>query len=122
LNKLSGYFSNSLELSANFRADFAFAGRANMGGVAVNRIDTLYGTMNVAYDPHLDGSPIKILALNMNYVGYRPLVGNGVNRDTTIYVGVQTLESTGVDKRIDLIQTEAGFEFQMPEAHALWKI
>jgi len=44
-----------------------------------------------------------------------------VNRDTSIHVGVQSLENTGVDRRIDLIQTEAGLECLMPEAHAVWK-
>jgi hypothetical protein len=57
----------------------------------------------------------------MKHCAYRPLVGNGVNRDTSIYVGVQSLENTGVDRRIDLIQTEAGLEIVMPEAHAVWK-
>jgi len=57
----------------------------------------------------------------MKHVKYRPLVGNGVNRDTSIYVGVQSLENTGVDRRIDLIQTEAGLQCNMPEAHAVWK-
>ena len=37
------------------------------------------------------------------------------------YVGVQTLENSGVDRRVDLIQTEAGMEWRMPEAHAVWK-
>jgi len=49
----------------------------------------------------------------MNSVKYRPLVGNGDNRDTAIYVGVQTLENSGVDKRVDLIQTEAGLEITL---------
>ena len=57
----------------------------------------------------------------MSYVKWRPLVGNGVNRDTSIYVGVQTLENTGTDKRVDMILTEGGFEYSMPECHALWK-
>jgi hypothetical protein len=76
--------------------------------------------MNVARNIHLDGHPIKILAINMKHCSYRPLVGNGLNRDTAIYVGVQTLENSGVDRRVDLIQTEAGMEWQMPEAHAYW--
>ena len=42
------------------------------------------------------------------------------NRDTSVYVGVQTLENSGVDRRVDLILTEAGMEWQMPECHAIW--
>ena len=56
----------------------------------------------------------------MNYSKYRPLVGNGINRDTAVYVGVQTLENSGVDRGVDQILTEAGMEWWCPEAQALW--
>jgi len=120
LHKLSGYFSNNLEVSPNFRADMALMGKKKVFGADITTISTPFGDMNVTRNIHLDGSPIKILAVNMKHVSYRPLVGNGLNRDTAIYVGVQTLENSGVDRRVDLIQTEAGMEFQMPEAHAYW--
>jgi len=120
LHKLSGYFSNNLEISPNFRADMALSAKKKVFGVDISVISTPYGDMNVARNIHLDGSSIKILAVNMRYCAYRPLVGNGLNRDTAIYVGVQTLENSGVDRRVDLIQTEAGMEWQMPEAHAFW--
>jgi hypothetical protein len=120
LHKLSGYFSNNLEVSPNFRADMALSGKKKVFGVDITTISTPYGDMNVARNVHLDKSAIKILACNMRYCAYRPLVGNGLNRDTAIYVGVQTLENSGVDRRVDLIQTEAGMEWQMPEAHAYW--
>ena len=120
LHKLSGYFSNNLEVSPNFRADMSLTGKKKVFGVDISTISTPYGDMNVARNIHLDGSAIKILAVNMKYCAYRPLVGNGLNRDTAIYVGVQTLENSGVDRRVDLIQTEAGMEWQMPESHAYW--
>ena len=120
LHKLSGYFSNNLEVSPNFRADMSLTAKKKVFGVDISVISTPFGDMNVARNIHLDGSEIKILACNMKYVKYRPLVGNGLNRDTAVYVGVQTLENSGVDRRVDLIQTEAGMEFQMPEAHAYW--
>ena len=120
LHKLSGYFSNNLEVSSNFRADMSLTGKKKVFGVDISVISTPYGDMNVARNIHLDGSPVKLLACNMRYCAYRPLVGNGLNRDTAIYVGVQTLENSGVDRRVDLIQTEAGMEWQMPEAHAYW--
>jgi len=121
LHKLTGYFTNNLEISPNFRADMALTGKKKVFGVDITTISTPYGDMNVARNVHLDGAQIKILACNMRYCSYRPLVGNGLNRDTAIYVGVQTLENSGVDRRVDLIQTEAGMEWQMPEAHAYWK-
>ena len=68
----------------------------------------------------MDGTGVKLLGINMNHVKYRPLVGNGLNRDTSIYVGVQTIQNSGVDKRVDLILTEAGLEMSMPEAHMAW--
>ena len=120
LHKLSGYFSNNLEVSSNFRADMSLTGKKKVFGVEITTISTPFGDMNVARNVHLDGHPIKMLAVNMKYCAYRPLVGNGLNRDTAIYVGVQTLENSGVDRRVDLIQTEAGMEWQMPEAHAYW--
>jgi len=124
LNKLSGYFSNSIEISTNFRSDFQGLGKdkklAKITGVEGNIISTPYGDMRIIRDIHLDRSPVKILGVNLNYVKYCPLVGNGINRDTSVYVGVQTLENSGVDKRIDLIQTEAGQQVTFPEVHACW--
>ena len=76
--------------------------------------------MNVARNIYLDGTNVKLLGINMKNCAYRPLVGNGLSRDTSVYVGVQTLENSGVDRRVDLILTEAGMEWQMPEAHAYW--
>jgi hypothetical protein len=76
--------------------------------------------MNVVRNIHMDGTNVQILALNMKNCAYRPLIGNGVNRDTSVYVGVQTLENSGVDRRVDLILTEAGMEFSLPESHAIW--
>ncbi|MDP6585969.1 MAG: DUF5309 family protein [Anaerolineales bacterium] len=121
IHKLGGYFKGNIEISDNFRADLAVTGRKKVMGLDVTQISTVYGDMNVARCIALDGSHVKILGVNLNHVKYRPLVGNGVNRDTAIYVGVQSLENTGVDKRVDMILTEAGMEFSMPESHAIWK-
>ena len=120
MHKLGGYFKNNLEISSNFRADFAQTGKKKILGVDITVFSTPYGDMNVARNIHLDGTDIKILGINMKNCAYRPLVGNGLNRDTSVYVGVQTLENSGVDRRVDLILTEAGMEWSMPESHALW--
>jgi hypothetical protein len=121
LHKLGGYFKNNLEVSTNFRADMALSGKKKVFGVDMSVITTPYGDMNVVRNIHLDGSEISIIGLNMKYIKYRPLVGNGLNRDTSVYVGVQTLENSGIDRRVDLILTEAGMQFEMPECHAIWK-
>ena len=121
MHKLGGYFKNNLEISSNFRADFAMTGKKKVAGVDITTFSTPYGDMNVARNIHLDGTDIKILGINLKNCAYRPLVGNGLNRDTSVYVGVQTLENSGVDRRVDLILTEAGMEWSMPESHAVWK-
>jgi hypothetical protein len=121
LHKLGGYFKNNIEISTNFRADMAITGKKKVFGVDITTISTPYGDMNVARNIHLDGTNVKILGINMKHVKYRPLVGNGLNRDTSIYVGVQTLENSGVDKRVDMLLTEAGYEWSMPETHVMWK-
>jgi len=120
MHKLGGYFKNNLEVSSNFRADFAMTGKKKVFGVDITTFSTPYGDMNVARNIHLDSTNIKMLGVNMKYAAYRPLVGNGVNRDTSVYVGVQTLENSGIDRRVDLILTEAGLELSMPECHAMW--
>ncbi|MAK31682.1 DUF5309 family protein, partial [Acinetobacter sp.] len=120
LHKLGGYFANNVEISPNYRADFAVSGKKKILGVDATTISTVYGDMNIVRDIHLDSSHVKMLGVNMKYCAYRPLVGNGLNRDTSVYVGVQTLENSGVDRRVDLILTEAGMEWQMPECHAIW--
>ena len=120
LHKLSGYYANNLEISPNFRGDFSMTGRKKVFGVDVSTISTVYGDMNVARNVHLDGTNVKMIGINMKYCAYRPLVGNGINRDTGVYVGVQTLENSGVDRRVDQILTEAGMEWCCPETHAIW--
>jgi hypothetical protein len=126
LHKLSGYFSANVQkvaggTSVAGRANWEMGGKKSVYGVDITQIYTPYGAMNTARNVHLDGTGVKMLGVNMRHCKYRPLVGNGLNRDTAVYVGVQTLENSGVDRRVDLIQTEAGMEWQMPEAHAVWK-
>ena len=126
MHKLSGYFSANVQKVGTQsdgigRADFSISGKKNVYGLDVTQVMTPYGSMNLVRNVHLDGTGVKILGINMTQCAYRPLVGNGLNRDTAVYVGVQTLENSGVDRRVDLIQTEAGMEWRMPEAHAVWK-
>jgi hypothetical protein len=137
LHKLSGYFANNMGMvipgsgnsspdpdsgnSGNVsRADLAVTGRKKVLGLDTTTISTVYGDMNLVRNVHLDGTNVALLGINMKNCSYRPLAGNGINRDTSIYVGVQTLENSGVDRRVDQILTEAGMEWSMPEAHAIW--
>jgi len=122
-HKLAGYVESNVNIGGQFRLDFSITGKSVKFGLDMTKISTPYGDMNLTRNIHLDGGQkaAGIVAVNMKHVKYRPLIGNGVNRDTAIYVGVQSLENTGVDRRIDLIQTEAGLDVVMPEAHAVWK-
>tara|TARA_X000001382_G_scaffold74971_3_gene52478 strand:- start:1663 stop:3237 length:1575 start_codon:yes stop_codon:yes gene_type:complete len=121
LHQIGGYFNQTLKINTSvFRADLAVTGRKKVLGLDMTTIATPYGDMNVVRNIHLDGTKIAIMGVDLKHVAYRPLVGNGVNRDTSIYVGVQTLENSGVDRRVDQILTEAGMEFSMPEKHAIW--
>ena len=120
LHKLGGYFKNNLEISSNFRSDLALTGKKKVFGVDISTFSTPYGDMNVARNIHLDGTTVKMVGINMKNCAWRPLVGNGINRDTSVYVGVQTLENSGVDRRVDLILTEGGMEWSMAESHAIW--
>jgi len=142
MHKLGGYFANSMgsvqpftggtadttasnsskSISRVGYSDIAMMGKKRIFGVDITTFSTPYGDMNVARNIHLDGTNIQMLGIDMKHCAYRPLVGNGVNRDTSIYVGVQTLENSGVDRRVDLILTEAGMEWSMPEAHAVWTV
>ena len=120
LHKLGGYFKNNLEISSNFRSDLAMTGKKKVFGVDISTFSTPYGDMNVARNIHLDSTNVKMVGINMKNCSWRPLVGNGINRDTSVYVGVQTLENSGVDRRVDLILTEGGMEWQLAESHAMW--
>lgn len=107
-------------LSGDKVSQFYQSSMTQLAGLNITQIATPHGTMNLTKNVNLDGSNVKVMAINLKNVKYRPLVGNGLNRDTSIYVGVQSIENTGTDKRVDLIQTEAGLDWGMPEAHAVW--
>jgi hypothetical protein len=123
LNKIAGYAFSNLKLGDSGSSPYAahytmqLDQKKKMFGIDISKISTLYGDMFVAREIALDNSPIQMMGVNMNYIKWRPLVGNGINRDTHIKVGVQT---PGVDARVDLIITEGGMQFNVPEAHALW--
>ena len=103
-----------------YKSDLQIVAKQKAAGIDTTKISTIYGDMNVVRNIHLDGTNVAILGIDMKHCMYRPLVGNGINRDTSVYVGVQTLENSGVDRRVDQILTEAGMQWEMPESHAIW--
>lgn len=118
LNKMSGasYIANTAG-PASYRLNVEqITGKF---GHKIMKVETLYGDFNFVISPWLRG-PYEdyAIAVDMANVAWRPLVGNGHNRDTFIKMNVQDPD---VDGRQDYILTEAGLEITMPETHALIK-
>ncbi len=113
-NKLAGFVDNS----------FAGEGRYNFSksdgqfGHSIMKIDTVHGSLALVKEPLFRGFANSMLALiDMKQVAYRPLVGNGLNRDTHIITNVQQADE---DLRKDMVLTEAGLEVALPETHMLY--
>jgi len=100
--------------------------RVNMNNVAgsfghqLMEINTVHGSMFLVKEPLFRGiaSGFMLMA-DMSKLAYRPLVGNGINRDTQIMTNVQAADE---DLRKDMIMTEAGLEISLPECHALYNV
>ena len=87
-------------------------------GHKIMRIDTVHGSLALVKEPLFRGFANTMLCLvDMKQVAYRPLVGNGLNRDTHIITNVQQADE---DLRKDMILTEAGLEVALPETHMLY--
>ena len=89
-------------------------------GHKVMTIETVHGALHLVKEPLFRGiSSGFMLFADMTKVAYRPLVGNGINRDTYITTNVQ---SDDEDLRKDMILTEAGLEVTLPESHMMYNI
>tara|TARA_R100000808_G_scaffold8593_2_gene24312 strand:+ start:7538 stop:8926 length:1389 start_codon:yes stop_codon:yes gene_type:complete len=81
-------------------------------------INTIHGDLNLVKEPLFRGFSSAYMAIvDMAQVKYRPLVGNGLNRDTHVITNVQQADE---DLRKDMILTEAGLEITLPESHCLY--
>ena len=114
---------NSNEALANDDVPNQSALRYNMAekqgsyGHRILSVDTIHGTMNLVKEPLFRQFASGFLMMvDLDHVAYRPLVGNGVNRDTQIQTNVQSADE---DLRKDMIITEAGLEVSLPETHYL---
>ena len=86
-------------------------------GHQITKIETVHGDLSLVKEPLFRGfSSGFCMIVDLDHVSYRPLVGNGVNRDTSITTNVQQADE---DLRKDMILTEAGLEITLPETHAL---
>ena len=118
LNKLgtTGFLQNSVG-SSSYRLDVNTIPGAF--GHQVTVVNTIFGNLHFVAEPLLRGPwENYCVAVDMGNVAYRPLVGNGVSRDTFIETNVQ---ANGIDGRQDQIITEGGLEISLPETHAILK-
>ena len=97
-----------------------FDSREGSFGHSIMVIDTIHGTLNLVKEPLFRGiaSGFMLMA-DMTQLAYRPLIGNGINRDTQVMTNVQGADE---DLRKDMILTEAGLEVTLPESHALFNL
>jgi hypothetical protein len=118
LNKLgAGSFLNNSVGSSQYRLDVDTV--PGSFGHTVTVVNTIFGNLHFVQEPLLRGPwEDYCVAIDLKNVAYRPLVGNGVSRDTFIETNVQ---NPGVDGRTDQIITEAGLEISLPETHAILK-
>ena len=99
---------------------YGLESRTGQFGHKVMMIDTVHGSLNLVKEPLFRGiSASFMLMADMTQLAYRPLIGNGINRDTQVMTNVQAADE---DLRKDMILTEAGLEVTLPESHALYNI
>ena len=113
-NGFIDYSGASTQMAYNFdKVEGAF-------GHKVTKLETVHGDISLVREPLFRGMASGFMALvDLDHVAYRPLVGNGINRDTSITTNVQQADE---DLRKDMILTEAGLEITLPETHALFNL
>ena len=113
-NKLGGFVSSSIDGTPG---NYNFERSNGAFGHKIMKIETIHGDLSMVKEPLFRGQSAGFLCLvDLDHVSYRPLVGNGINRDTSITTNVQQADE---DLRKDLVLTEAGLEVSLPETHAL---
>jgi len=117
-NKIGGFVDNNMELGGEQRYNWSAKERNGSFGHSIMQINTIHGDLSLVAEPLFRGISSGYMALiDLDQVAYRPLVGNGLNRDTHIITNVQQADE---DLRKDMIVTEAGLEITIPETHALY--
>ena len=116
-NKLGdgvGFLGDSL----SSKMPYQFQKSDGVFGHKIQKVETIHGDISMVREPLFRGLSGEFMALvDLDHVSYRPLVGNGINRDTYIETNVPAADE---DLRKDMILTEAGLEISLPETHALF--
>ena len=112
-----GFIDNS---TVSTQAQYMIERAQGSFGHRVTKVDTIHGDITLVKEPLFRGLAAGFMCMvDLDHVSYRPLVGNGLNRDTHIITNVQ---SDDEDLRKDMILTEAGLEVSLPETHALFNL
>ena len=113
-NKMTdGFIEQSVTNQTRYNLDRA----EGTFGHKVMKIETIHGDLTLVKEPLFRTFAAGFMMMvDLDHCSYRPLVGNGVNRDTSITTNVQQADE---DLRKDMILTEAGLEVTLPETHAL---
>ena len=86
-------------------------------GHQVMKVNTIFGNLHIVQEPLFRGQHSGTMCMiDMKNVAYRPLAGNGKNRDTQIMTNIQ---NNDIDGRKDMVLTEAGLEISLPETHGI---
>ena len=113
-NKISGFADGSM---GSKLSQYNFEASKGSFGHKVMKIETVHGDCSIVKEPLFRNNSSGLMCfVDLDHVSYRPLVGNGVNRDTSITTNVQQADE---DLRKDMILTEAGLEISLPESHAI---
>ena len=121
-NKLGdgAFLDASVGSTANMPYRINFDKADGSFGHQLLNINTIHGSLYLVKEPLFRGMASGMMLMaDMSNLSYRPLVGNGVNRDTQIQTNVQSADE---DLRKDMILTEAGLEITLPEVHALYNV
>ena len=101
-------------------ARYNMSERQGAFGHSITVIDTIHGRLNLVKEPLFRGQASGFMLMaDMSQLAYRPLIGNGINRDTQVMTNVQSADE---DLRKDMILTEAGLEVTLAESHALYNL
>ena len=96
-NKISGFAEGSL--SSNL-SQYNFEASKGSFGHKVMKIETVHGDCSIVKEPLFRNNSSGLMAfVDLDHVSYRPLNGNGVNRDTSITTNVQQADE---DLRIEI--------------------
>ena len=115
-NKMGdGFFADNSTASTQYQINMDEL--SGQFGHQLMEINTVHGSMFMVKEPLFRGHSSGLMMLaDMSKLYYRPLVGNGINRDTQVMTNVQGADE---DLRKDMILTEAGLEVCLPESHYL---